>query len=62
MTKPTRGGARKGAGRKPIGDVAMKRHQVFLSEAHVKKARKIGLGSVSKGLRDAVDRIVPTED
>ena len=57
MTKPTRGGARKGAGRKPIGEIAMKRHQIFLSEEHVKKAKKLGNGELSAGVRSAVEMV-----
>jgi len=52
-----RGGKREGAGRKPIMDEAMTRVNVMLDEATINKAKAIGGGNLSEGLREAVRRI-----
>ena len=48
----TRGGARKGSGRKPTG---MKRINILIADFHISKAKKIGEGNVSLGVRKALD-------
>ena len=50
--KSKRGGARKGSGRKPTG---MKRINVLIADSHISKAKKIGEGNVSLGVRKALD-------
>ena len=55
MKKPQRGGYRKGAGRK--AEVSgTKRINVSLDPMTVSKARKMGEGNLSLGLRKAVNR------
>lgn len=54
MPKPNRGGARPGSGPKPIHDVPMTRRNVMLDDETVDKARRIGEGNVSEGIRIAV--------
>jgi hypothetical protein len=54
-SKPTRGGARKGAGRKPSG---MQRINVLIADSHIDKARRIGEGNVSLGVRKALDKVL----
>lgn len=50
------GGKRKGAGRKPAdGARKLKPRLVSLDEATVKKARKVGEGELSLGLRRCVE-------
>lgn len=52
-----RGGARKGAGRKPKdGRCAMKRYNVTLDAATVAKLRHIGHGNLSVGIRVAAEK------
>lgn len=53
-TKPKRGGAREGAGRKTQDGVTTKRYQVGLDAHTVKLARAIGKGDLSFGLRKAI--------
>jgi len=57
MTKPQHGGPREGSGR-PKQDDAGKtdRYNVTLDKATVKKAKRIGNGNLSLGLRVAVRR------
>lgn len=53
--KSKRGGKRLGAGRKSQdGAVGMKRKNVMLDDYTVTKAKKIGSGSLSVGIRKAV--------
>lgn len=55
MTKPTHGGPRKGSGRHTedgTGDT--KRHNVSLDRETIKRAKKIGDGNLSRGIRKAV--------
>ena len=53
--KPTKGGARKGAGRKATdGALKVMRKLVTLDAPTVTKAQKIGDGELSRGLRVAV--------
>ena len=57
MPKPSNlGGARPGSGPKPIHDVPMTRRNVMLDDETVEKARRIGEGNVSEGIRIAVRR------
>ena len=49
-----RGGARPGAGRPPLDTVAMSRANVTLDIKTVEKAKKIGTGNLSEGIRLAV--------
>ncbi len=51
------GGKREGAGRKPIKDEPMTRVNVMLDAATVEKAKQIGGGNLSEGLREAVRRV-----
>ena len=51
------GGAREGAGRKPIKEEPMTRVNVMLDDATIAKAKQIGGGNLSEGLREAVRRI-----
>jgi hypothetical protein len=53
--KPKRGGARKGAGLPKID--GGKRVALILAPKHISKAKKLGDGNVSKGIRFALDRI-----
>jgi len=55
--KKTRGGTREGAGRKPIGDRPMTRHQVMLDISTVDKLRALGGGNLSEGIRLSARRI-----
>jgi hypothetical protein len=52
MTKP-KGGARQGAG-KPL--INHKVSQIRLAPEQIEKARKIGGGNLSKGVRIAIER------
>ena len=56
MSKPKskRGGLRDGAGRKPIGDKNLVRHNVMLGQADIEQARIVGKGSISAGIRLAL--------
>lgn len=57
-SKPSEhGGKREGAGRKPIKDEPMTRTNVMLDEATITKAKLIGGGNLSEGLREAVRRV-----
>ncbi|MFA6204180.1 MAG: hypothetical protein WC710_13470 [Gallionella sp.] len=49
-----KGGKREGSGRKPTG---MKRHNVMLDETTTRNARKLGTGCLSKGIRNAVEKV-----
>jgi len=49
------GGAREGAGRKPVEGTKPKMKSVKLSREHWQKARKIGSGNMAKGIRRALD-------
>lgn len=52
MRPKKHGGKRKGAGRKPEdGAEALKPHCVYLDEVTVDKARQIGSGNLSAGIR-----------
>lgn len=51
-----KGGKREGAGRKPIdGDAAMATYQARLTGRQARKARRIGEGNVSEGIRRAIE-------
>jgi len=52
-----RGGARKGAGRKPITGTPLERHQVMLDAPTVQTLRELADGNLSAGIREAA-RIV----
>lgn len=57
MTQPKkskRGGARKGAGLPKIE--GGKRVEMILAPDHIEKAKKLGDGNVSKGVRAALDK------
>lgn len=56
MKKSNRGGNRAGAGRKPLGDKNLRRHNVMLSDAHVERAEEIGEGNLSLGVRRAIEK------
>lgn len=51
------GGARPGSGPKPIHDAPMTRRNVMLDDETVEKARRIGEGNVSEGIRMAVKKM-----
>jgi len=51
-TKPTRGGVRRGSGRKPSG---MKRVNVIIADSHIAAAKKLGDGNLSLGVRKAIE-------
>lgn len=55
--KAPHGGKREGAGRKPMKDDPMTRVNVMLDDATVAKAKMIGGGNLSEGLREAVRRV-----
>lgn len=55
--KNTHGGARKGAGPPTKFDLPMVRHNVMLDEHTVAKARELGDGNLSAGIRIAVQQI-----
>ena len=61
MQKPKRGGTRPGAGAPPLHDKAMTKYTVLLDEATVEKARGIGSGNLSAGIREAVKRVKYTK-
>jgi hypothetical protein len=52
-----RGGPREGAGRKPLGEEPMMRHQVMLDAKTVDKLKALGGGNLSEGIRLAAKRI-----
>lgn len=60
---PSRGGARQGAGRKPLGAEPMQRHQVLLDAASERVLRMLGNGNLSAGIRAsarlAADKAAP---
>jgi hypothetical protein len=51
------GGKRKGAGAKPLKGEPMTRVNVMLDDATIAKAKLIGGGNLSEGLREAVRRV-----
>lgn len=55
MKKLKHGGARTGAGKPRIDKDVQKRRNVSLSDKTVKKAKRIGKGNISEGIRTAVD-------
>ena len=58
MPKPSkRGGARPGSGPKPLYDAPMTRRNVMLDDETVDKARRIGAGNLSDGIRIAVRKV-----
>lgn len=54
-SKPSRGGAREGAGAKPKLDDG-KRVNVYLDSASLERAAELGNGNVSEGIRLALQR------
>lgn len=54
MRKRTHGGKRKGAGRKPLGDKSLSRINVMLGDQDLQRARWIGEGNISLGIRRAL--------
>ena len=57
-TDSKHGGTRIGAGAKALHAAPMKRVNVMLDEATIEKAKQIGSGNVSEGLREAVRRVL----
>lgn len=55
--RPARGGARQGAGRKPITGARMARHLVILDDASVQTLRELADGNLSAGIREAARRV-----
>lgn len=55
MIKAARGGPRKGAGRKPLTGTKPQMKSVKLSREHWDRAREIGGGNMSEGIRRALD-------
>lgn len=55
MSKAARGGPREGAGRPRIEKAEQKRRNITLSDRLAKKAKKIGNGNISEGIRKALD-------
>lgn len=55
MTESKRGGPREGAGRPRIEKDEQKRRNITLSDRLAKKAKKIGGGNLSEGIRKALD-------
>ncbi len=56
-TKSNRGGRRKGAGRKPLDNAGpLTITSVALTTENITKARKLGAGTVSIGVRKALDK------
>lgn len=54
-SKPSdHGGKRAGAGRLPIKEERMTRTNVMLDEGTIAKAKRLGGGNLSEGLREAV--------
>lgn len=51
------GGKREGAGAKPLKSEPMTRVNVMLDDATIAKAKQIGGGNLSEGLREAVRRV-----
>jgi hypothetical protein len=57
LKRSEHGGKREGAGRKPMKEEPMTRTNVMLDEATIAKAKLIGGGNLSEGLREAVRRV-----
>lgn len=55
MKKENRGGSRKGAGRPRLERQKQTRRNITLSDRRTEKAKKIGNGNVSEGIRKALD-------
>lgn len=55
MKKETRGGPREGAGRPRLEAEPQRRHNIMLSDAVADKARKLGNGNLSAGIRKALE-------
>ena len=55
MKKENRGGPREGAGRPRIEKGDQKRRNISLSDRLAEKAKKIGNGNISEGIRKALD-------
>jgi hypothetical protein len=55
MKKENRGGLREGAGRPRIEKGTQSRRNITLSDRLVKKAKRIGNGNISEGIRKALD-------
>jgi post-segregation antitoxin (ccd killing protein) len=55
MTESKRGGPREGAGRPRLEKDEQKRRNITLSDRLAEKARKIGGGNISEGIRKALD-------
>ena len=55
MDNKTRGGVREGAGRPRMENGAQKRRNITLSDRLTKKAKKIGKGNISDGIRRALE-------
>ena len=54
MKQSTRGGAREGAGRKTFEQGAQKKRTLTLSDKWIDKAKQIGNGNASEGIRIAL--------
>lgn len=52
---PASGKRAPGAGRKPLGPLALTRRNVWLSDEEAALARSLGKGNLSAGLRRALD-------
>lgn len=50
-----RGGAREGAGRPRMEKGAQSRRNITLSDRLAKKAKRMGKGNISEGIRQALD-------
>lgn len=60
--KPKRGGRRENAGRPTLdGDLEIGRHTVTLSAKVADKAKLLGAGNLSAGLRVAVNTVLPDD-
>jgi hypothetical protein len=55
MRKDGRGGKREGAGRPLEGKEVQKRRNISLSDDMAEKAKRIGKGTVSEGIRKALE-------
>ena len=53
--QPSHGGAREGAGRQPTYDKPMQKKTLSAPAQHFEHLRKLGEGSMSKGLRELVE-------
>jgi len=56
MTKTQHGGARNGAGRKPLYSEPMDRATVLLPRHHIAALRRLGDGNLAAGIRQLVER------